>query len=302
MGARVAFSSVFIRTPILILTRTRRTSGLSTAAKRKPKYDPARQWGLTPLESSLSADPNVGTTYVVSGHIVGSNSASGPNSNSNSGAGAGNGLFVGETLGREAQARAMRRARGRGEDDESVRTLLERDRKGGGTRAVLAAREYMCAQEKERARERERGEKGTGTGQKGKGLGDENADRDEEMKGASDGEGEGEGGGKGQKDAYTATMIKHLGFDPAAKDRKRAVDSAMRARVRLPPSPLCLLRRLMYVGQLQAASAARSATRDAELGPRPGARRRSCVAVPAQRMVDLDGSSDDDEEGLGVGR
>ncbi|THH12507.1 hypothetical protein EW146_g7635 [Bondarzewia mesenterica] len=104
------------------------TSGLSTAApKRKPAYDPAQKWGLKPDPDKGSLAPNDGggATYIVSGHVVSSSQS--------------RGLFVGESLGRDAQAKAQRKATLR-ETDNTLKKLLERDREG--MKAVTKAREY----------------------------------------------------------------------------------------------------------------------------------------------------------------
>ncbi|PBK89178.1 hypothetical protein ARMGADRAFT_333214 [Armillaria gallica] len=96
------------------------TSGMSNTAikKRKPAYDPARQWGLKPEDAEGSA------TYVVSGHVV---KGSGPSS-----------LEVSENIGREGQAKAQRlRAK---DADKALQTLLDRDKEG--MKAVIAAREF----------------------------------------------------------------------------------------------------------------------------------------------------------------
>ena len=65
---------------------------MSVSAKKKPAYDPARQWGLKPETSASSS-----STYVVSGHVV---SGSGADLET---------LYIGENVGREAQAKAARK-------------------------------------------------------------------------------------------------------------------------------------------------------------------------------------------------
>lgn len=193
---------------------TSRTSGLTSAPKRKPKYDPDRQWGLKPSHesSTLDASSGIGATYVVSGHIV---SGSGPGGSN--GSGSGNGLFVGETLGREAQARAARRAGRRGEEgeEEVVRALLARDKVG--TKAVVAAREFVSAKGDVEEKGRVKG-KGKGKGkEKLKAADGEDGDEDED----GDTRHHTTQPQPRRKDAYTASMIKHLGFDPTARDRDR---------------------------------------------------------------------------------
>ncbi|KAK0207908.1 hypothetical protein DFS33DRAFT_392133 [Desarmillaria ectypa] len=116
------------------------TSGMSNTAikKRKPAYDPARQWGLKPEDAEGSA------TYVVSGHVV---KGSGPSS-----------LEVSENIGREGQAKAQRlRAK---DADKALKTLLDRDKEG--MKAVIAAREFAQKEDKkgkEGGRKRKRRDK-----------------------------------------------------------------------------------------------------------------------------------------------
>ena len=83
------------------------TSGMSTSGPPvKPSYDPARRWGLIPGPSTLDHSGG-GSTYVISGHIVGNSST-----------------FVAENIGREGQAKARRKS-GRDADRE-LKALLQR--------------------------------------------------------------------------------------------------------------------------------------------------------------------------------
>lgn len=89
-----------------------RTSGMGSSAIHKRKhasYDPQRQWGLKPEDDSTS-----GSTYVVSGHVI---SAAEKAS-----------MFVSETVGREVQAKARRKAEA-SDADKAVKALLEREGK-----------------------------------------------------------------------------------------------------------------------------------------------------------------------------
>ncbi|TFY74897.1 hypothetical protein EWM64_g9115 [Hericium alpestre] len=189
------------------------TSGLSsTAPKRKPAYDPARQWGLKP-EAETSMGDAGGATYVVSGHVVSGNAGS---------------LYVGENLGREAQARAQRK--GKGDDDRALKMLLQRDKEG--MMAVEKARQYA---EKMKAKEREEAAgmgKGKGKAkQKDKGR-DNGKEKGKEKNARTEGEkrksGSEECEEESQKDeatmhknAYSAQVIKKLGFDPTMKPGQR---------------------------------------------------------------------------------
>src|SRR5262245_14363971 len=97
---------------------------MSTSAvpKRKPVYDPGRQWGLKPEPAQ-----GPGSTYVLSGHVV-----SGSSSDSRS-------LFITEDIGREGQAKAQSKMR-RKEEDRELKRLLEKDKEG--MTAVIKAREF----------------------------------------------------------------------------------------------------------------------------------------------------------------
>ncbi|KAK2462015.1 hypothetical protein APHAL10511_006478 [Amanita phalloides] len=99
------------------------TMGMSTSAakrgrRREAEFDPEKQWGLLPSTSSAGT----GSTYVLSGHVISSQSDT----------------FIGERVGREAQARAQRQAAGR-EVEKTLKRLMEKDR--DGMRSVLRARE-----------------------------------------------------------------------------------------------------------------------------------------------------------------
>ncbi|KAG5726038.1 hypothetical protein E4T56_gene1259 [Termitomyces sp. T112] len=220
------------------------TMGLSTtsAPKRKPAYDPARQWGLKPEPVSGSA------TYIVSGHIVNDSKVDSRT------------LFTTENIGREGQAKAARRMSTRA--DRALMTLLERDKEG--MKAVMKAREA------------------------GKRDGDARMDgkgkvkvRDQKGKAREIDKGSEKEATVTTKNAYTAEMIKHLGFDPIAMSgqRRGPGDSGVHKK-------------------LQSLEALQSSRKDIELRPRPGHRIRSNVIVPIPKNVDaalhdLDSSSDD---------
>lgn len=148
-----------------------RTSGMSmsAASKKRSAYDPARQWGLKPEESA-------GATYIVSGHVI-----SGSASDSKS-------LYVGETIGREAQAKASRVSTK--EADRALKALLEKDK--DGMRTVIKAREV--------------GSKEKDAGAKGKGKGARETPKTPTVPPPPM-----------QKNAYSADVIKKLGFDPTGR-------------------------------------------------------------------------------------
>jgi minichromosome maintenance protein 10 len=149
--------------------------------KRKHEYDPARSWGLKPEENYNDGG---GATYVVSGHVV-------------SGSGSGSGMFVGESLGREVQAKAARKMAGR-ETEKALSQLLMRDKEG--MQAVVKAREAAL-----KNKEKASGKRNENTAQKGK-------RKEAEVKCGEVGlEKDTRRGG------YSAAIIKNLGFDPSAK-------------------------------------------------------------------------------------
>ena len=182
----------------------------SGSQKRKAAYDPQRKWGLAPANGSAgpSSSSQVGAegpTYVVAGHIV-------------AGAAAGkHDMFLKETVGREAQARAARKANSH-DTDVALKRLLVRDKEG--MRAVQEAREFAKeTRKKQRVAD-------------GKEVGKEEAevcgdDDDGESSGTYDEEScESDGAlprpatknaKTAMKNAYSARVIKELGFDPTSK-------------------------------------------------------------------------------------
>ena len=176
----------------------------SSLQKRKADYDPQRKWGLSPAEGS--AAPSADATYIVAGHVV---------------AGAGKrDLFLSESVGREAQARAARQANSR-DTDVALKRLLKRDKEG--MKAVQAARAFAKnARDKEAKapgrdsrpslKERKKGEEG-----------DDDVSDDEGGASASendDGDGVSVDADRSTKNSYSARVIKELGFDPARGRRK----------------------------------------------------------------------------------
>ncbi|KAG6868778.1 hypothetical protein C0993_010705 [Termitomyces sp. T159_Od127] len=223
------------------------TMGLSTtsAPKRKPVYDPARQWGLKPEPVAGSA------TYIVSGHVVNDSQVDSRT------------LFVTENIGREGQAKAARKMSKRAAD-RSLMSLLERDKEG--MKAVMKAREVG----KESDSRGQMDGKGKVKGKDQKGKAREINEESEEGEVAAT-----------TKNAYTAEMIKCLGFDPIAMSgqRRGSGDSDVQKKLR----------------SLEALQASRKGI---ELGPRPGHRIRSNVVVPASKKShhDFDGSADEQRE------
>jgi len=205
---------------------------MSTGAKRKkPAYDPAKQWGLKPEDH----DGGGNATYVVSGHII-------------SGSSDAKALFISETLGRDAQAKASRvTTKGA---DEALQKLLQKDKQG--TKALVSARAHG-----KRMAKAEKGKDVKDKKQSKHSLGGK-PDLDSDSDSRS--EGESEPSKKPCKSAYSAHLIKQLGFDPTAKDGRKSADSNVQSK-------------------LDALAALQSSRRDIRLGPRPG-KRSTCVQRP----------------------
>jgi minichromosome maintenance protein 10 len=160
--------------------------------KRKGSYDPQRKWGLSPADGSAAPSSAAieGATYVVEGHIV---------------AGGKRDLFLNETVGREAQARAARLAGSR-DADMALKKLLARDKEG--MKAVQVARRFAkTARAKQIADGHEK--------RKDKGDVDECGSEEE---GESDDDEL--SNDKPTKNAYSAQVIKRLGFDPTLKSSR----------------------------------------------------------------------------------
>ncbi|EPQ55896.1 hypothetical protein GLOTRDRAFT_40728 [Gloeophyllum trabeum ATCC 11539] len=177
------------------------TSGMSSnpgGKRRRPEYDPQRQWGLKP-----ELNTGAGAVYVVSGHVV-------------SGSSGKNDMFVSETIGREGQAKAARKLAAK-DADKALRGILKRDKEG--MKAVVKAREFGL-KEKEKTK--------GGVNKKGDAKGKEKADAPEASEGTSK-----------VKNAFSAKMIKELGFDPTNKNgsRKADEDSEVQKKVRCVSYP-----------------------------------------------------------------
>ncbi|KAJ7630043.1 hypothetical protein DFH06DRAFT_705294 [Mycena polygramma] len=200
------------------------TSGMSTTAfKRKPEYDPRRKWGLKPLDDSS------GTTYVVSGHIISGGSGVDPRDS----------MFIAESIGREGQAKASRKFAAR-EDARVLKALQGRDSEG--MKAVMKAREVGLAEKDEQAVAKGKGKK------KAKPTADAASDAAEAKIPA--------------KSAFSAEVLKNLGFDPTIKPgQRRHEDSAMKKKL----EELALLQ---------------SSRKPIRLGPAPGEKVRSGVVAP----------------------
>ncbi|KAG0694889.1 hypothetical protein DFH29DRAFT_297665 [Suillus ampliporus] len=148
--------------------------------------------------------------------------------------------FVAESMGREGQARAKRKLVQ--DADRELKGLLERDKEG--MRAVVKARE----------------------------IGAMTAKRTSD--GASESDDAKTSKAPQTKLAYSADIIKKLGFDPASKTgQKRAVQSAVQDKI-------------------VALAAVRESRKKFNLGPRPGPRVRSGVTVPGF-MLEYEPDEDD---------
>lgn len=137
------------------------------------------------------------SAYIVSGHVVsGSTSA----------------LFVGEKLGREAQAKAKRQLE-KGAD-RNLQALLKRDKEGA--KAVIKAREFVAQAER------------SGSGAKNDAKGKRKAMSVSSTEDTSPPE---SSSAAALKPAYSASIIKQLGFDPAAGAGKRPADLSLEHKV-----------------------------------------------------------------------
>ncbi|KAI0929551.1 hypothetical protein AcV7_005381 [Taiwanofungus camphoratus] len=208
------------------------TSGMSSGAKRKnPAYDPARQWGLRPSDH----DSGACATYVVSGHIVSGNNDS-------------NSLFVSESMGRDAQAKASRKISTK-DADRALQQLLKRDKEG--SKALFSARQFS-------KRIANTADKVNTVDRKNKAMGKSDGDLSD---GASDTESSDDDKTKNpRKNAYSAHLIRQLGFDPTAKDGRRPADTTVQSK-------------------LDALTALQACRKEIDLGPRPG-KLSTCVSRP----------------------
>jgi len=154
------------------------------------------------------------TTYVVSGHVINGSAADSRSP------------FVAEAMGREGQAKAKRKF-GRDADRE-LQALLERDKEG--MKAVVRAREMAKlmdekndrgkkGQSKEVKKEKSKAKVKEGkisTKPQSEDLANSNLDSDLAVEGSTT--------TSAQKNAYSAKIIKQLGFDPTMKPGQRRVD------------------------------------------------------------------------------
>ncbi|KAF9484171.1 hypothetical protein BDN70DRAFT_910831 [Pholiota conissans] len=232
----------------------------SSTYKRKHDYDPKKQWGLKPEERTAGSN----ATYMVSGHIVSGSSAD-PRT-----------LYVSEGIGREGQAKAKRILAGK-DADKTLARLLERDK--DGMKAVMKAREVGIGDGAGKVK----GEKAKKK-KNSKETSEEDEDSEKESSRAKE--------NVVCKTAYSAAVIKSLGFDPTLKPGQRRLENTG------------------SMNKLEALEAIRAARKDPELGPKPGPRIRSGVMAPREKgpkplvsrsttaddplMYDLDESGDDE--------
>ena len=169
--------------------RVDRTGGMSSQPKKKPAYDPGRQWGLKP---EREAD---GATYVVQGHVI---SGSGSDSRS---------LYVAESVGRDAQAKAARKISAV-DSEKALQKLLQRDKEG--TKALVSAREFSKRNAEmvvKNGSKRQKAEKA-----------EQKPMEDDEVH-------------KPRRNAYSAQLIRQIGFDPTAKEGRKVKDTDVQSKV-----------------------------------------------------------------------
>jgi minichromosome maintenance protein 10 len=154
----------------------------SSAPKRKPAYDPTRQWGLKPVE-----EPS-GATYIVAGHIVNGSKWDSVHST--------------ENIGREGQAKAKRKLSVK-DADRALVNLSKRDKEG--MRAVMKARQVGGCDVKKEKKPGTKKEKGAAqkANEPSVGSDEEESPAEEEP--------------DPTKAGYSAEVIKQLGFDPTMK-------------------------------------------------------------------------------------
>ncbi|KAG6334548.1 hypothetical protein ID866_4545 [Astraeus odoratus] len=197
------------------------TSGMSTSSIRKRKAD----YDPSRQWGLKPETESNNSTYIISGHVVGGSAGS---------------LFISEKLGREAQAKAQRRMEKN--TDRELKALLDRDKEG--MKAVTSARAFAA----QVAASSEKVDKG-----KQKAI-DISTDSDANRPCAQD-------SSVAPKQAYSASTIKQLGFDPAGKVGKRVNDLSLQKKI-------------------DALTAVQSSRKNIDLGPRPGPKIRSGVSVP----------------------
>lgn len=274
------------------------TSGMgvgSGSQKRKAAYDPQRKWGLQPANGSVGSpsssqlEGGEGPTYVVAGHIVAG------------GAAGKHDMFLKEKLGRDAQARAARRTNSR-DTDVALKRLLARDKEG--MKAVQEAHKFAM---KAKAREKQRVANGKDVGKEPK----EGDTSDSDSSGNDDEEDDALADKPRStttktttKNAYSARVIKELGFDPTVKSLRGSHGRGREEGDEEPEGS----RNEIY-SKLRELASCRQPDR-IRLGPRPGGRVRSVVSAPKEKfklsagpdseghggMVDLDEISSGDEE------
>ncbi|KAH7911259.1 hypothetical protein BJ138DRAFT_1063452 [Hygrophoropsis aurantiaca] len=211
------------------------TSGMTSASmrKRKSDYDPARQWGLKPIDSD-----SITSTYIVSGHIVGKSTS------------------IADTMGREGQAKAARQSSK--DADRELKNLLDRDKEG--MKAVLKAREVGARMERASGTSADKGKRSI----KGRPIADKAKMPENLTKTGPDAASCSTV--VTTKMAYSAQVIKNLGFDPAAKTGQKRSDDVVLQR------------------KVQALADAQSSRRAINLAPRPGTKIRSGVTVPSYAL------------------
>ncbi|KAJ7146150.1 hypothetical protein C8R44DRAFT_836988 [Mycena epipterygia] len=212
------------------------TSGMSTSAvrKRKPDYDPRRKWGLKPLDADSG-----GATYLVSGHII------------SGGAGVADlrdSMYIGESMGREGQAKASRKLAARDDDERVLKALLGRDTEG--MKPVMKAREVGLAEKAEQ--EAAKGDKRKGKKKADAGDGP-TASKDVAPKAAP------------TKNAYSAQVMKQLGFDPTLKGGHRRHEDSVTKK------------------KLEDLALVQASRKTIALGPRRGEKVRSGVIAPGSK-------------------
>lgn len=146
-------------------------------------------------------------------------------------------LYVGETVGRAAQARA---ARATAKDaDRALQKLLQRDK--DGMKYVLTARDYEKKRsQKEREEDSRKGKavaetKKTASSSKSKGKRKQVDLTDSDSSSGSSSEDDENRAPKEQAKSYSAQLIRNLGFDPTGREGKKVKDTDVQKKVKHCP-------------------------------------------------------------------
>lgn len=183
---------------------------MSTSAKSSSRdtYDPTRKWGLlpaaglNPAASKTSASLGGGTTYVMPGVVISSRRDK----------------ALSEVMGREKHDKKRRRAEKEAQERELAKLIEKDGGKTGGAKAVMMARQALCAKRVPSESKR-----------KGSAASNQDVLATVELKGSDS---------RTSKRVFSATTVKRIGFDPSAKsgslERRCDNDRVVRTHLHSP--------------------------------------------------------------------